>query len=51
MERTTIFLTDAQRQRLVKLAKTTGLKVAELIRRFIDDGLDRAEKKAKKEER
>jgi predicted DNA-binding protein len=50
MKRTSIFLTDEQRRRLESLAKSSGMKTAELIRRFIDDGLDRAEKKARKKE-
>jgi predicted DNA-binding protein len=48
MKRTTIYLSDEQVRRLDLLAKATGLKVAELIRRFIDAGLDRDEKKAEK---
>jgi hypothetical protein len=39
MKRTTVWLTDPQVAALEKLAKKTGLKQAELIRRFIDAGL------------
>jgi predicted DNA-binding protein len=41
MKRTTIWLTDSQVQKLAKLSKKTGTKQAELIRRFIDAGLDK----------
>ena len=34
MKRTTVWLS-----KLVKLSKRTGIKMSELIRRFIDDGL------------
>lgn len=50
MKRTTIFLTDEQVRRLDAASRATELKVAELIRRFIDDGLDREEKRRKKTE-
>ncbi len=36
MKRTTLFLPDAQRKFLAKLAKSTGLSVSELVRRAID---------------
>jgi predicted DNA-binding protein len=39
MKRTTIWLTDSQVTALAKLSKKTGMKQAELIRRFIDAGL------------
>jgi predicted DNA-binding protein len=42
MKRTCIFLTPQQIAKLEKLAKKTGLKVSELIRRFIDAGLEKA---------
>ena len=38
MKWTTVWLSSPQREKLAKLSKTTGLKVAELIRRFIDEG-------------
>jgi len=39
MKRTTVWLTDSQVKKLTERSKRTGLKVAELIRRFIDEGL------------
>ena len=39
MRRTTVFLTPQQIAKLTKLAKKSGLKTSELIRRFIDAGL------------
>jgi len=39
MKRTTIWLTASQVRALAKLSKNTGMKQAELIRRFIDAGL------------
>jgi predicted DNA-binding protein len=39
MKRTTIWLSDQQVRELAKLSKKTGIKQAELIRRFIDEGL------------
>jgi len=39
MKRTTVWLTEAQIKKLTERSKRTGLKVAELIRRFIDEGL------------
>lgn len=39
MRRTTVWLTQPQIKALEKLAKKTGLAQAELIRRFIDQGL------------
>ena len=39
MKRTTIWLTAPQARELARLSKRTGIKVAELIRRFIDAGL------------
>lgn len=39
MRRTTVWLSKSQIEKLAKLSKRTGLKVAELIRRFIDEGL------------
>jgi hypothetical protein len=39
MKRTTIWLTDSQVAALAKLSKKTGMKQAELIRRFVDAGL------------
>lgn len=39
MKRTNIYLTDPSVERLKALSKQTGLSVAELIRRAIDDFL------------
>jgi len=39
MKRTTIWLTDQQRSKLKTLSKRTGIQIAELIRRFVDEGL------------
>ncbi len=41
MKRISMFLSDSQIAALKKLAKRTGIKVSELIRRFIDEGLKR----------
>jgi predicted DNA binding CopG/RHH family protein len=41
MKRVSMFLSDSQIAALKKLAKRTGIKVSELIRRFIDEGLKR----------
>jgi predicted DNA-binding protein len=40
MKRTTIWLTDSQVRKLAALSKNTGTKQAELIRRFVDAGLN-----------
>jgi len=42
MKRTTIWLTDSQVQKIAKISKRTGIKAAELIRRYIDAGLEKA---------
>jgi len=42
MRRTTIFLTPQQIAKLEKLAEKSGLKMSELIRRFIDKGLEKS---------
>jgi predicted DNA-binding protein len=39
MKRTTIWLSSQQVKDLAKLAKKTGIKQAELIRRFVDAGI------------
>jgi hypothetical protein len=39
MKRVALFLTEVQIAALRKAAKRTGLKMAELVRRFIDEGL------------
>jgi hypothetical protein len=42
MKRTTIWLAAAQVKGLADLSRRTGLVAAELIRRFIDEGLKQA---------
>ena len=42
MKRVSMFLSDSQIAALKKLAKRTGIKMSELIRRFIDEGLKRS---------
>jgi ribbon-helix-helix protein len=42
MKRISMFLSDSQIASLKKLAKRTGIKVSELVRRFIDQGLKKA---------
>jgi ribbon-helix-helix protein len=44
MKRISMFLSDSQIAALRKLAKRTGIKVSELVRRFIDEGLKKAQK-------
>jgi hypothetical protein len=44
MKRTTIWLTPSQVQGLAKVGKKSGLRQAELIRRFIDAGLEASTK-------
>jgi hypothetical protein len=39
MKRISMFLSDSQISKLKKLAKRTGIKMSELVRRFIDEGL------------
>jgi len=41
MRRTNIYLTDTQQAALKRLSNTTGLRMAELIRRAIDAYLKR----------
>jgi post-segregation antitoxin (ccd killing protein) len=41
MTRTTVFLTDDQIKRLAKAAKRKGINVAQLIRTYINAGLDK----------
>lgn len=46
--RTNIFLTKAELKKLRTLSKKAGAPVAELVRRAIDDYLERFEKKGKR---
>ena len=41
MKRTTIWLAESQIAKLNKLSKSTGIKMAELVRRFVDKGLSK----------
>jgi hypothetical protein len=41
MKRTTIWITDAQIKQLARVSKKRGIAIAELIRRYVDRGLDR----------
>ena len=48
MPRLGLYLTDPQVKKLKSISKKTGLTVSELIRRIIDDGLDKYDEKLKK---
>lgn len=41
MKRVAMFFSDLQRQRLLALSKETGLSVSELVRRAVDEFLER----------
>jgi len=41
MKRTTIWLTEGQLKQLARVSKKRGLAIAELIRRYVDRGLER----------
>ena len=41
MKRTNIYLSEVQHKALKKLSKKTGLSLAELVRRAVDDYLDK----------
>jgi hypothetical protein len=45
MKRTTIWLTDSQVKGLEKLSARTGIKIAEIVRRALDEFLKRETKK------
>jgi len=45
MKRTNIYLGDVQHKRLKAIGKQVGLKVSEIVRRMIDEGLKKYEKK------
>ena len=45
MQRTTIWLTAQQAAQIAKLAKKTGMKQSEIVRRFIDKGLEESKSK------
>ena len=42
MKRISMFLSEPQLAALKRLSKRTGIKVSELVRRFIDKGLRKA---------
>ena len=42
MKRISLFLSESQIASLKKLSKRTGIKVSELIRRFVDEGLKKS---------
>jgi macrodomain Ter protein organizer (MatP/YcbG family) len=48
MKRTNIYLGEVQHKRLKVMGKKMGLKVSEIIRRMIDEGLKKHEKKARR---
>jgi len=45
MRRTNIYLGDVQHKKLKAMGKKMGLKVSEIIRRMVDEGLKKYEKK------
>lgn len=47
-QRVGFYLTDLQIKNLKKLSKKTGLTVSEIIRRAIDEHLERFERKSKR---
>jgi macrodomain Ter protein organizer (MatP/YcbG family) len=48
MKRTNIYLSETQWKRLLNLSEKMDLSVSELIRRFIDEGLEKYEEKGVK---
>ena len=44
MHRTNIYITEPQMKRLKAISKRTGLKIAEIIRAMIEEGLKKYEK-------
>ena len=46
LRRTNIYLTENETKKLSLIAKEKGISVAELIRRILDDWLEKYEKKA-----
>ncbi len=51
MPRVGLYLTDPQVKKLKELSKATGLKISDLIRRSLDDWLERYEEKERKRKR
>jgi len=48
MKRTNIHLPERQRAALLAQSRQTGLKVAELVRRYIDAGLESVERRGRR---
>ncbi len=48
MQRFDLYLTELQIKKLKAISKKTGLPIADLIRRMVDDGLAKYEEKLKK---
>ena len=48
MPRVGLYLTDPQTKKLKEVSKKTGLTVSDLIRRSLDDWLERYEEKERK---
>jgi len=48
MQRFDLYLTALQMKKLKTISKKTGLAIADLIRRMVDDGLEKYEEKSKK---
>ena len=47
MHRTNIYLSEVQMKKLKAIMKKTGLGMSEIIRRMIDEGLKKYERKGK----
>lgn len=43
MKRTNIYLSDVQHKKLKAMSKKNGIKLSEIVRRMIDDGLKKYE--------
>jgi hypothetical protein len=48
LRRTNIYLTENETKQLSLIAKQKGISVAEIIRRILDDWLEKQENRAKK---
>ena len=48
MQRFDLYLTALQMKKLKTISKKTGLAIADLIRRMVDDALEKYEEKSKK---
>ena len=48
MQRFDLYLTELQMKKLKAISKKTGLAIADLIRRMVDDGFGKYEEKLKK---